>query len=218
MSALGMRVSLKLRRIVRELVESPAERQWRQTWAFVSSVEGWLLEEEARWLFDTARKLPPGSVIVEIGSFKGRSTCCLAVGCGRRGRVFAVDTFDGGPNLPKANSLPAFTDNIEECGASSSVEPLVGMSGEIAKGWASPIDMLFIDGSHNYEDVLSDFEGFFQHVVPGGIVALHDVTNVDWPGVSRVWTERRHLLSGIGYVGSIGYGCKVGRAPSPSHS
>ena len=208
-SALSTRVKLKLRRIAHELVERPADRKWRRTWEMVGPLEGWLLEPEGRWLFDAARSLAPHSVVLEIGSFKGRSTCCLASGCGSRARIFAIDTFDGGPNLPRANSLPEFNANLSRCGVSELVQPVVGLSAEIAKTWSRPIDLLFIDGSHNYEDVLADFSGFFPHVVPGGLVAMHDVNNTDWPGVRQAWEERKHLLRAIGYLGIMGYGCKA---------
>lgn len=207
-SALSTRMGLKLRRIARELAENPVDRRWRQTWEVVNPMEGWLLESEGRWLFDAARSLSLGSVIVEIGSFKGRSTCCLASGSRQKARVFAIDTFDGGPNLPKANSLPEFQANLEHCGVSEWVEPVVALSTDVARNWNKPITLLFIDGSHNYEDVSADFAGFFPHVVPSGLVALHDVNNADWPGVKKVWMENRHLLSEVGYLGGMGFGRK----------
>ena len=80
---------------------------------------------------------------------------------------------------------------------------------EVAKTWSKPIHLLFIDGSHRYEDVLADFAGFFPGVVPGGIVACHDV-NGDWPGVYRAWHEViKHQLSDIADCRTMGYGRKL---------
>jgi hypothetical protein len=85
----------------------------------------------------------------------------------------------------------------------------VGLSSEVAKSWDKPIHFLFVDGSHLYEDVLADFAGFFPHVVPGGLVAFHDVATESWPGVLRAWRETiEHELIDIGYRDSMGYGRK----------
>ena len=204
------RVRLKLKKIARELAETPAEREFRRIWPLVDSIEGWLYASEGKWLFSAARSLPRHANIVEIGSYKGRSTCCLALGCREtEGRIFAVDSFDGGPNLPKANSLPDFTADLKRFGLAGFVEPIPAISTQVAKTWNKPIHFLFVDGSHLYEDVLADFTGFFPHVVPGGIVAFHDVVNESWPDVGRAWRESiGHQLKEVGYCNSLGYGRK----------
>ena len=201
------RVRLKIKKIARELTETSVEREFRRSWPLVDSVEGWLLATEGKWLFTTARSLPDHVNIAEIGSFKGRSTCCLALGCRGSGkRVFAVDSFDGGPDLPRANSFPDFSQNLKRCGVSEHVEPIVGLSGQVAKTWDKPIHFLFIDGSHLYEDVLVDFTGFFPYIVPGGVVAFHDV-NEHFPGVLRAWNETfKHQFVEIGHCDSLAYG------------
>jgi predicted O-methyltransferase YrrM len=208
------RVRLKIKKVTRVLAETPAEREFRRVWPVVDSIEGWLPLSEAKWLFSVAHSLPKHANIVEIGSYKGRSTCCLALGCrGSERRVFAVDSFDGGPDLPKADSLPSFLQNLESCGLTNYVEAIVGLSGHVAKSWSKPIHFLFVDGSHQYEDVKADFAAFFPHVAPGGMVAFHDVINEGFPGVLRAWRESvEHQLVDVGYHGSLGYGRKAGRS------
>jgi predicted O-methyltransferase YrrM len=204
---LSTRLRLKIKKIARDL--NPADREFRRFWPLIDSAEGWLLPSEGAWLFRAARSLPKNGNIVEIGSFKGRSTCCLALGCRETNRrVFGIDTFDGGPDLPKLNSLPDFRHNLERCGVSAYVETIVEHSGVAAKIWKKPIHLLFIDGSHSYEDVLADFAGFFPHVVPGGIVAFHDVRNESWPGVAKAWAKIDSQLTEVGYYDSIGFGRK----------
>ena len=206
-TSLIARVGLKLKKIARDMTTE--EREWRQIWPLLDSIEGWLLESEGKWLFHAARSLPRDATIVEIGSFKGRSTCCLAAGCrGSQKRVFAIDAFDGGVDLPSVNTLPDFSRNLLVCGVSSYVEPVVGLSSKVARTWRRPIHLLFIDGSHAYEDVLADFAGFFPRVVPGGIIAFHDVINETWPGVAKAWAEIKTGLTSIGYSESLGFGRK----------
>jgi len=208
---LPRRIRLKIQRIFLDLTGPEVDREWRRAWSSIDSVEGWLLEGQERWLFDAARSLPSPANIVEIGSFKGRSTCCLASGCrGTKKRVYAVDTFDGNEcDFPSRNFFDEFTENVRRCGLSDYVMPVVGVSWETAKDWRAPIHLLFIDGSHRYEDVLADFEGFFPHVVPGGLVAFHDVGEEAWPDVLRVWDESaKHRLTGTGQYKSLAFGRK----------
>ena len=212
-TSLITRVGRKVKKIARDLRQPGGEREWQGIWPLVDSVEGWLSESEGKWLFSAARALGCGTSIVEIGAFKGRSTCCLAAGCrGGKKRVYAIDSFDGGPDLPNVNSLPDFSRNLERCGVSTYVEPVVGLSGNVAQRWRKPIHLLYIDGSHAYEDVLADFGGFFPHVVPGGIVALHDVRDSvspeSWPGVGRAWAEIKSQLAASGYCDTLGFGRK----------
>lgn len=189
---------------------SPAEREFRRIWPAVSSIEGLLISpDQERWLFNAARALPDRSNIVEIGSFKGRSTACLGYGIkGTSKHLFAIDTFEGNQKDFKRNEsyggvtfftesyFDAFLGNVEKNGLSNYVTPLRGVSSEVGKTWNKPIHFLFIDGGHEYEDVLADFQTFYPYVVTGGLIALHDVHNfesnrgeVGFPGVLKVWQE-----------------------------
>jgi predicted O-methyltransferase YrrM len=55
-------------------------------------VPGWLTDEEAAALYELAKACTGRGVIVEIGSFKGRSTICLGLGsqAGHAVPVYAV--------------------------------------------------------------------------------------------------------------------------------
>lgn len=195
--------------IYRQVASS--ERAFTKIWPVVNSVEGFLVSPiQERWFFETALSLPDGANIVEIGSFKGRSTCCLAFGCkGTSKKCFAVDTFRGNSSDFKHEPyFDKFWSNIQKIGLSSYVTPVQGLSSEVAKTWSKPIHLLYIDGSHQYDDVLADFEGFFPHVVEGGIVAFHDVIET-WPGPLRVWREvAAPLLKEKGICSTLAFGRK----------
>ena len=53
--------------------------------------------------------------------------------------------------------------------------PVVGRSSTIAAHWSTPLGMLFIDGGHSMAAALADYEGWTGRIVPGGILAIHDV-------------------------------------------
>ena len=56
-----------------------------------------------------------------------------------------------------------------------------------AKDNLAPIDWLFIDGGHSYEEVLLDFGMYGTLVKEGGIIALHDILFQPNAEVDRVW-------------------------------
>ena len=69
------------------------EKQIRRKLEPYRGIDGWLTDEEALGLYRLASKLPPDATVVEIGSWQGKSTFCLASGL-RSGKVHAIDPFD----------------------------------------------------------------------------------------------------------------------------
>jgi cephalosporin hydroxylase len=62
------------------------------------------------------------------------------------------------------------------------------------------VDFLFIDGDHSYEGVKQDFELYAPLVEPGGVIALHDVNESNWPGVIAFWNEIKPSHETIEFV------------------
>jgi predicted O-methyltransferase YrrM len=198
---------------------NPGEVRFTDVWPKIDQIEGFLITGQEEWLFKTARSLSNDARILEIGCFKGRSTVCIAYGCvGTRRHVFTIDTFKGvyldvedQKDLKQIFSEGFFDEwraNIDRNGLLEYVTPLVGHSRKIARIWMAPIHMLFIDGSHKFEDVMADFANFYPHVVPHGIIALHDVTP-NWEGCYRAWHEHiKYQLKDTGAFSSLSYGRK----------
>lgn len=160
-------------------------------------VDGWLTELEGAALYQAAKHGNGDGVIVEIGSFKGRSTIWLAKGSMRAGRekVYAIDTHLGSlehrPGGEYASHMPpegttefVFRKNIKDSGLEDWVVPVAMSSDEALQLWRDPIRLLFIDAEHAYEAVRADFHGWQRFVVVGGIVAFHDVDR--WDGSPKV--------------------------------
>lgn len=163
------------------------------------------------WFYKAALNAPSDAVILEIGCFKGRSSVSFGFGCiGTRRHVYSVDLFEGdGSMYGKGEFLSDFERNVQVCGLTDYITPIKQYSTVVARSWDRQIDILFIDGSHNYDDVKADFEAFYPFVKKGGIVALHDVRGM-WKGVIKLWSEIRKdgLLINCGEVSSLGYGQK----------
>lgn len=160
------------------------------------NIDGWLTELEGAALYTTAKYGPCEGAIVEIGSFKGRSTVWLAKGSKLVGRekVYAIDTHLGSPEHrpggeyashmpPEGTTEFVFRENIKQAGLEDWIIPLVMSSSVALSSWRDPIRLLFIDGEHAYEAVRSDFLGWQKHVVIGGLVAFHDVDRWDGSAV-----------------------------------
>ena len=149
----------------------------------IKDVPGWLSDEEGEALYELARACTGRGAIVEIGSWKGKSTICLGLGsrAGSGVPIFAVD--------PHADYRHGeFKDNIERAGIADLVRPLKGLSQDVVDGFDEAIELLFVDGSHEEGDVRDDFEQWVPKVVEGGVVAFHDTT---WHvGVRRVVAEK----------------------------
>ncbi|MBL7849470.1 MAG: class I SAM-dependent methyltransferase [Cyclobacteriaceae bacterium] len=191
----------------------PNLEDFKAAYIQIDQVSGYLKSPmQERWFFNAARNAPEGAVIVEIGSFLGRSTVSFALGCkGTSKHVYAIDLFEGdGDMYGQGDFQQQFRGNVRRCGVESYVTDIRSHSLTVAQSWTRPIDILFIDGSHEYEDVKADFHAFYPHVKRNGIIAFHDIKG-KWDGVIRYWNEvqRSGYLSRFGTVSSLGFGYKI---------
>ncbi len=185
-------------------------------WESVREIPGFLLEQEARFLGMAAACAPPGGGIVEIGSFKGKSTVMLAKVAAHYGLgpIVAIDPHNFNSSelkahraAPNASSYEEFLNNLRVAGVSDMVEVHRAYSSDIASSWSRPIRFLWIDGDHSYQGAKSDFDGFSRHVVPEGIVAFHNALH-EFSGPIRVFVEdvlRSDTFGAAGFVHSIGW-------------
>jgi predicted O-methyltransferase YrrM len=167
----------------------------------INAIDGWLEPNDGGVLYQLARFIAPQASVVELGSWKGRSTAWLAHGLRDRGagRVVAVDTWAGTSNEPEHAKLLAgygpdqlfeeFRANLRGLGLEAQVEPWRMTTLEAARRWdrGTSIGLLHIDADHAYEGVRADFEHWAPHVVRGGLVVFDDVPT--WPGPTRLVTE-----------------------------
>ena len=152
---------------------------WAEAKKRIQTIEGLISEAEAEHLYRLAKDC--GGTIVEIGSWKGKSTVCLALGskAGAKGKVFAIDphqgTYDDFTGLYSSEGTELiFRENIKRAGVDDIVIPLVMKSEEAANEWTEPVSLLWIDGAHDYENVKLDFALWEPHLKKEGIIAFHD--------------------------------------------
>lgn len=167
----------------------------------MGTVGGYLLDIQAYTLMTLASEGPGCGAIVEIGSFMGKSTCCLGMGTkgARREKVHAIDHFTGSPEhqagakceipaiVESGTTYHIFLENIRRFDLEDYVVPIKASSEEAAVDWSGPIRLLFIDGDHSYEASRLDFALWSPHVVLGGLIAFHDIGH--WDGVTQFYRD-----------------------------
>jgi MMP 1-O-methyltransferase len=182
----------------------------------IKDVEGWLSPDEAQLLYSLAKKTKGRGKIVEIGSWKGRSTICLVTGAQEAGteKIIAIDPHTGSPEHQtagqKIDTFAEFKKNISAAGLIDSVVPMVMTSRAAATALNEPIELCFIDGNHDYESAKEDFDLWFPKLIEGGIIAFHDT--IVWPGPRKVVIDilfHSTQAKNIGFADNITFGAKV---------
>ena len=145
------------------------------------------------------------SKFVEVGVWKGRSVAFMAVEIANSGKkidFYAVDTWDGTApetdpsninNLPELQQNPEwlyelFLSNIEP--AKEYIKPLRMFSLEAAKQFEDEsLDFVFIDASHDYENVKADILAWLPKIKKTGILAGHDYEGEVKQAVDEIFTS-----------------------------
>jgi predicted O-methyltransferase YrrM len=160
-------------------------------------IPGWMLEEESVALAEACYNLPDDAVILEIGSFVGKSAVLLAGARKLRGsgKVHCVDPFDASGDdfsVPfyqrvarrrQISLLAWFHENMRRCEVSDWVTAYKGGALDIAPTWNTPLDLLFLDGDQSPEGARATYEAYAPFLKPGGVIALHNTAPRDYdPG------------------------------------
>lgn len=160
----------------------------------LDGVGGWLHLDEAALLYESVIRQPHragGLCVVEIGSWKGRSTIALGLAARRRGdtEVIAIDPHlgDNGEFNEHAETFGEFLANIECASVDHVVRPVRAFAHDARPLIAdSSVGVLFLDGSHRYEDVSTDLHDWVPALADGAILACNDSSK---PGVYRALRE-----------------------------
>lgn len=165
----------------------PAEER-----AFAEAARGFMPSDEGVALWRAATEAPYGPML-EVGSYCGKSACYLGSAVLARGdtTLFCVDHHRGSeenqvgwehhesdlvdPETGRIDTLPIFRRTVFDAGLEDVVVAVVGDGPRVARLWAMPLSLLFIDGGHGEEPARLDYELWTPHVAPGGFLAIHDV-------------------------------------------
>ncbi len=187
-----------------------------ETKRLVKRIDGWLTDNEGELLYNLAKSCKGDGVIVEIGSWKGKSTIWLAKGskAGNKLKVYAVDPHTGSSEhremYGKVWTFEEFRRNIKDARVDDIVIPVLKTSEQATKFFDEPVEFIFIDGAHEYQLVKLDFELWFPRLIDGGIIAFHDTTWSAGPKeVAKEYVYKSEHFRNAGLVGSITFAEKV---------
>jgi hypothetical protein len=176
----------------------------------IDVLPGWLSVHEGQFLYKAAQQVrKTKGVLVEIGSFQGKSTIYMAK---TKQKVFAIDPHRGKLDHGRKISptLTAFNKNIKDFHVENNVFLIKKTSKIAVSEWDKKIKLLFIDGLHDEKNAGFDYLNWSPFLVQGGIIAMHD-SFCGWKGAQKVAINNIVLNDNyceIGVVGSIIYGVR----------
>jgi len=158
----------------------------------IDEVKGFLDPEEGQALYHAANQVMALGPCLEVGSYCGKSTVYLGAACLKSSNtLFAVDHHRGSEehqlgeayhdpdlydsSLGQVDSFSAFRQTVLRAGLEEVVVPVVASSEVVARHWATPLSLVFIDGGHSRQAALTDYQSWSRHIVPGGYLAIHDI-------------------------------------------
>ena len=145
--------------------------------------------------------------VFEFGTFLGSTTLNLAMALPADGRVYTFDLdvssaagVQQHPADARLTSQHLGTSSLDFVGtvAEKKITTLTGNSlfADFSE-YQSSIDLIFIDGGHDFATITADTENAFRMVRPGGCIAWHDFGNPTYPDVAVYLNElslRRKLV------------------------
>jgi MMP 1-O-methyltransferase len=190
--------------------------------AVARAAKGFMPDDEGLALHDAG--LAGGAVgpLLEIGSYCGKSGVYLGAAARATGTVlFTIDHHHGSeenqagwehhdtdvvdPRTGRMDTLPFFRRTIEDAGLEAVVVGVLGDSPTVGRYWTTPLGFLFIDGGHAEDVATADYATWARHVLPGGVLAIHDVFEDPAAGGQapfHVW--QRAVADGFTPLGTTG--------------
>ena len=149
-------------------------------------------DDEGIALYDAGLAGAAAGPLLEVGTYCGKSAIYLGAAARERDTIlFTVDHHRGSeenqtgwefhderlvdPRTGRMDTLPSFRRTMEDAGVEDVVVAVIGSSPTVARHWATPLGLLFIDGGHAFDAALADYDGWSPHVAPGGILVFHDI-------------------------------------------
>ena len=151
--------------------------------AAADGVDGWMSDEQIVELHRAAAATPADGRIVEIGSFRGRSTIVLATSAPSGVEVVAIDPHAGNDRGPQEiegftalaeDDHDRFLANLAAAGVGDRVRHVRRFSDQAHRDVGGDIDVLLIDGAHRFGPARRDIHDWGARVLPGGVLLIHD--------------------------------------------
>jgi len=140
-------------------------------------------------------------VTVELGVDYGYSAFLMAM-C-QENPVYGIDCFDVSKHGPREDDDYQFVMSVKEKLGLNNLEIIKGYFDDVAKTWDKEIDLLHIDGLHDYDNCKHDCDTWAPLVKEDGVILFHDtVSNPDGAGLFFSQLE----VPKVNFINSFGLG------------
>ncbi len=182
--------------------------------ATAESARGFMPADEGIALYEAGLAGAEIGPLLEIGSYCGKSAVYLGAAARlKKSLVFSIDHHRGSeehqvgeeyhdPALVddegRVDTLAEFRRTIAQAKLEDVVVGVVGDSAVVAREWATPLGLVFIDGGHSAQAAEADYLGWAKWVMPRGLLVIHDVFEDPKAGGRppfEIW--QRALASGV---------------------
>ncbi|NOZ72138.1 MAG: class I SAM-dependent methyltransferase [Chloroflexi bacterium] len=159
--------------------------------ARIKSIPGWFTYDDCvhfHLVLSMQSYLGIKGDLLEIGSYHGRSTACMAAYLQPGERLVVCDAFEQ-PTDDAYHDKPSparLRHNLLLVNPEldwAQVDVRVGLSSELELG-AALFRFIHIDGGHSPEVALADMRLCAAHLAPQGVMVMDDYENRYWPGVT----------------------------------
>ncbi len=181
----------------------------------IGLIKGFLDPDEGETLYRHALEAATLAPCLEVGSYCGKSTVYLGSACKAVNSIlYAVDhhrgseehqpgeeyhdesLFDADEKL--VDTFREFRRTLKIAGLEENVVPIVAPTRVASKRWVNPLGMVFIDGGHSMSAAQTDYRAWVQFIVPGGVLAIHDLfPDPSQGGQAPITIYRLALASGM---------------------
>jgi predicted O-methyltransferase YrrM len=155
----------------------------------VNRLSGLITPRVGMELFRLAQDVSAGTSIVEIGSYRGKSTAFLAVGAPASVPIYAIDPWEMLDHREwchycNPGTFEQFRSQLESVGLLHRIVAVQNFSTAAAAEYAGPpVGLLFIDGNHSKDACMIDFLSWEPLLAPGAVVVFDDLDTKGNPGV-----------------------------------
>ena len=189
--------------------------------AVAERTKGFLPVDEGEALLAASLQGPAGTWL-EVGTYCGKSTVHLGSAArDRSAHLVTLDHHRGSeenqpgwewhdaslvdPHTGRLETLPHLRHTLWDAGLDDVVSVVVGTTQQVGRWWTTPLTLLFLDGNHPEEVAQHDYAAFARHLVPGGLLLVHDVFEREEDGGRPPWNVyQRALREGFEDVSATG--------------
>lgn len=170
------------------------------TFEQLAALDGLITSTIGETLYHLAAAVPVDRAIVELGSYRGKSTAYLAAGArsGHGAPVWAVDAWSEDVSEWRssvADRLPSplledFRRQLDSLGLNDRVTAVQSRTVDAARAYdGPPVELLYIDADHSKRAAVSDFMAWRRHLKATAAVVFDDYETDTNPGVAAAVSE-----------------------------